>query len=103
VVEGATLREHLLSAWERTGKQPDRLRDAPSLPEGTAPLWRDFLALHGCRGSSGMGPLRISWMDLDAYQRVQGIRFAPWEIEALRRADNAFMIHHAEGVKKSSG
>jgi hypothetical protein len=103
VFEGATLREHLVSAWERSGVQPDRLRNAPKLPTGAESLWRDFLALHGCRGSSGMGPLRISWADLDAYQRVQGIRLAPWEVEAIRRADNAYLRHHAASAKKPAG
>jgi len=47
-----------------------------------------------------MGPLRISWADLDAYQRVNRFRFEPWEIEALRRADQAYMRAHAESRPK---
>ena len=102
MIEGATLREHLTTVWERTGNKPERL--ANDLPDGCSNLWHDFLALHNSRGSAGMGgPLRISWADLDAYQRVRGFRFEPWEIEAIRRADGAYMTHFAESRKKPEG
>ena len=67
------------------------LADAPPLPRGCVLLWSDFLALHGTRGSSGMGPARIGFVEIDAWQRVNEVRFEPWEIEAIRRADNAYM------------
>lgn len=97
MIEGATLRDHLTGTWERTGIKPAQL-DNP-LPEGCETLWRDFLALHGCRGVGMNGPSRISWADLDAYQRVQGFRFEPWEVEAIRRADGAYMRAQAEARK----
>ncbi len=72
------------------------LLDAPRCPEGCSELWAIFRELHSCRGSSGFGPLKITFADLDAYQRVSGTRLAPWELDAIRRADNAFLKDWAE-------
>lgn len=46
-----------------------------------------------------MGSLRLSWADIDAYQRVKAFRFEGWELEAIRKADAAFM---AESAKQRS-
>ncbi len=62
-------------------------------------LWLDFVASHVARGSNGMGSLRLSWADIDAYQRVKAFRFEGWELEAIRKADAAFM---AESAKQRS-
>jgi hypothetical protein len=78
------------------------LADAPRLPSGCEQLWRDFMALHNSRGFTGFGPARITFVDIDAFQRVQGVRLPAWQIDAIRRADNAYLAHHAEtaGPKK---
>lgn len=80
-----------MAAWRITGEKPQRLADAVSLPDGCAQLWRSFLDLHSCRGSSGFGPSPIGYVDMDAYQRMTGMPFAPWEVTAIRRADAAYM------------
>lgn len=78
--------------YERaTGKPHRRLLDARQLPEGCEALWSDFLELHGCRGSTGFGPMRITYLDIDAWQRVNGLQFLPWQIEAIRKADDAYL------------
>jgi hypothetical protein len=81
---------------ERTGRTVQDLHGGPELPDGCEMLWRDFMAMHGARGSSGFGPLRITWLDIDAYQRIMGVRFAPWEIEAMHRADTAYLASRAK-------
>ena len=81
---------------ERTGRVHERLANAPALPAGCDLLWSDFLELHECRGSNGFAPSRISFADIDAWQRVQGIRLPAWRIAAIRAADSAFLAHHAE-------
>lgn len=82
--------EHLAAVWERTGTEPARLRDAPDLPVDMTWLWADFLQLHNSRGSTGYGPAPITFTDLAAWQSVTGLRLRPWQIDAIRRADNAF-------------
>lgn len=82
--------EHLAQVWDRTGKEPERLRSAPELPVALYPLWDDFLALHRSR-AVGMGTARITFADIDAWQRVTGAVLRPWQIEAIQRADDAFL------------
>lgn len=89
--DGATLREHYEGLAERTGRSIAEIANLPALPTGAERLWIDFLDLSSARGSTGFGPARISWLDLDAYQRVKRLRFCAWEIDAIRRADNAYM------------
>lgn len=93
--------EHLRSAERQTGRTPQALRDAPPCPAGCEELWAIFNELHACRGSNGFGPVRISYVDLDAFQRVTGISLAPWEIDAIRRADRAYMNDWAERQPKN--
>lgn len=97
------MREHLESYERQTGRVHPMLAEAPGLPEGLVPLWNDFMALHEARGSAGFGPARLSYADIDAYQRVNGTRFVPWQIAALRRADSAYMTHYAETHKPKGG
>lgn len=99
-MDGKTLRDHLEN-WERQNRQRHpMLADAPQLPAGCLVLWRDFTALHSARGASGFSPARISFSDIDAYQRVNDTRLHAWEIEAIRRADNAYLAHYAETHKR---
>lgn|GEM_PF-1180188 len=95
-MEGQSLREHLLTHYRRTGVLPAMLANAPELPEGMEVLWNDFLALHGSRGHTMSGPARITFSDIDAYQRVTGASLQPWEINAIRGADNAYLTVQAE-------
>lgn len=80
-----------MAAQRRSRKPHPMLADGPVLPRGCEVLWSDFLELSASRGSTGMGPARIGYHDIDAYQRVQDMKFEPWEIDAIRRADNAFL------------
>lgn len=80
-----------MAAQRLTGETPQMLLDRPLCPQGCEALWQIFRELHASRGNSGFGPLRISFLEIDAFQRVTGVRLKPWEIEALRRADRAFV------------
>lgn len=95
--DGLTVRQHLQAAWERSGVMPAELSLA--LGDGLERLWSDFMALHGSRASTGFGPARIGYAEIDAYQRVIGARFEPWELDAIRAADNAYLVHYAETHK----
>lgn len=75
------------------------LAGAPKLPAGCDQLWADFMALHHSRSFTGFGPMRITFADIDAFQRVQGFRLPAWQIDAIRRADNAYLAHHAETAR----
>lgn len=80
---------------------PAMLANAPKLPDGCEQLWADFVSLHDCRGSTGFGPMRVTFADLDAWQRVTGNKLQAWEIDAIRRADNAYLADYAERQPKA--
>lgn len=75
------------------------LLDRPPCPTGCEGLWQVFKELHASR-TVIMGPCRITFAELDAYQRVTGTRLKPWEVEALRRADRAYMDDWQSRQKK---
>lgn len=81
-----------LEAFERaTGKKHPLLVDAPTLPKELDYLWSDFMDLSSSRSSNGFGPSRITFADIDAWQRVNGVALQPWEIDLIRAADNEFL------------
>lgn len=89
--DGSTMREHLAAVWERTEIEPSRLATAPELPVELSQLWEDFMHLHARRGSDGFSPARITDLQIDAWQRLHGISLRPWQIDAIYKADNAFL------------
>jgi hypothetical protein len=90
-----------MMAHERiTGEVHDFMESAPVLPTGLVPLWNDFIGLHNSRGSGMAGPARITFADLDAWQRVTGSRLQAWEIAAIHKADNAYLAQAAKAVAK---
>lgn len=98
-VDGKSLRDHLESWGRQMGQVHPMLANAQSLPAGCDQLWADFMALHNSRSFTGFGPARITFTDIDAFQRVQGVRLPAWQIDAIRRADNAYLTHHAETAR----
>ena len=91
-----TLREHLEAVWVQTGVIPPQLADAPVLPHECAGLWRTFIDLRSACPSSGFGPGALSYSEIDAYQRTGGEVLLPWEVRAIRAADNAYLAAWAE-------
>lgn len=94
-VDGATQREHLQALWERSGVMPKTLANAPRCPSECRHLWNAFTDLRASV-PSGFGIGRISYSELDAYQRVTGSAFAPWEVDAIRRIDRELVIARAK-------
>jgi hypothetical protein len=89
-----------MASQRLTGETPQMLLDRPRCPDGCESLWLAFKELHASRCSSGFGPMRITFTEIDAYGRVTGAQFKPWEVEAVRRADRAFMEDWQSRQKK---
>jgi hypothetical protein len=100
--DGSPLLAHLEAAWRASGKQPQMLADAPTLPDCCETLWLDFIELHGSRGSTGFGAARITYSDLHAYQQVTGLRIQPWQLACIRKADDMWLADFAPKPKTVS-
>lgn len=59
----------------------------PPCPEALEHVWEWFKALHAARGGSGFGLNPIGWGELDAFARMKGLRFTPFETEVLLALD----------------
>jgi len=88
--DGATEREHLLSVERQTGRRLIAL-DGPALPADGAHVWAWFFELSAGRGSNGLGPNPISYLDLLAWTVLTGTITRPAEIEAIMALDRAWL------------
>lgn len=97
--DGKPLIEHLRAVERQTGRVHSMILTAPDLPEGLQSLWAHFLALHESRGSTGWGPARISFADIDAFQRVTMTPLSPWEVGCIRSLDSMWVGEFAPKPK----
>jgi hypothetical protein len=97
--DGSTLLAHLQSASEAMGRMHPTLANGPSFPAGLETLWRNFGELHKCRGSSGFSVARITFVDIDAWQRTRRIRLNPWEIDLIQQVDDLWLSEFAPKPK----
>ena len=89
--DGSTLRDHLNSLWRQSGIQPQALKDAPDLPEHGAHVWAYFCQLNLERGSTGMGPARITSQNMKDWCWATGLTLDLWERAAIRAIDSVWM------------
>lgn len=91
-----------MSIYERTGELPAMLKERPSLPDLCRPAWEAFTSLHKRRGWMAGGtkpvPERLSYLELDAFNRLTKSGLLPWEIRAVEKADDAFFEVRASYV-----
>ncbi len=88
--------QHCQAFRERNGRDHPIVANAPVLPVGCAHLWADFMELHGSRAVSELGPRQITFLEIDAWERVNGVKLEAWELAAIRKADAAFMARGAK-------
>jgi hypothetical protein len=87
--DGSTLRQHLQAA----GATDPRLTAMP--PAGCDGIWRAFCDLNAAR-PVGMGAGAVPPSEIDAWQRLHGVRLSPWEVETLMLMDRAALAVMAE-------
>lgn len=63
----------------------------PKLQPELRPLWWTFLSLHKARGSNGMGLNPISFVEIDAWCRLNRTPLDPWEVDVIRALDDAYL------------
>lgn len=63
-------------------------------------VWYIFQELDHARGSSGFGPMPISFTEIEAYSRLKKLNLSPEEVTLIRIADDAYFRVYAEMQKK---
>lgn len=64
------------------------------MPECAVHVWHWFIALSQKR-TCGMALNPITWLDMQAWSQMTGIKPLQWELEAISGIDNAFLLSHA--------
>ena len=90
---GASLNDHFASVARQTGK---KMPEPPALPPEVRHLWHTFLELHRTRPSSGFGPSAITFVEMDAWQRLMRMPLEVWEVGAIRQLDDVWIESTAE-------
>lgn len=63
----------------------------PPFPEALRYLWRAFSRIRNRVNGNGYSMPRITMLDLDAFNRLSGLRLLPWEIEIIELLDDALL------------
>lgn len=84
--DGATLREHLHRLARNTGRVDARL--LVEVPAPARQLWGVFMAWSAHR-RSGLGLHPLTYVDVEAWSRLYGVRLTPWELDTLFELDAA--------------
>lgn len=76
--------------------------EGPELPCQLEYLWVWFHDISMGRGSTGFGPARLAWRDLQAWCEVTQQPLQAWEVEALMRLDIAYVAAEATRAEKQT-
>ncbi len=82
--------EHLSQIEKSTGKWPSEYEPIPP-PEGTEHIWNIFWELRGTARIGFNGPERLSFLDIDAWERVRGLKLESFIVDLIVAMDVAFM------------
>ena len=91
--DGATLREHLEAVQRQTGKKPEELC-GPELPPEGAHWWHWWCELAQGR-QNGLAVSPITWADVAAWAALTGRQLDPFDLNAIRAIDAAFVVSKA--------
>jgi hypothetical protein len=64
--------------------------ELPPFPDALAYIWSAFSRLRRRKGGHE-GPQPIGWTDIDAFCRISGVTFAPFEIEIVETLDDLYL------------
>jgi hypothetical protein len=64
---------------------------------------RWFLDIGPTRGGSPVGPNPITYQEIEAYQRLMGLKMLAWEVAAIRDMDDAVLIEVRKAMNPKGG
>jgi len=84
-----TVRDHYTAMVGRGRTEYAEKLQGPPFPAGFAYLWEAYQDLSEGRTPGGMGPSRLTWTDVQAWQTVTGARLTGWEVQTIFAMDAA--------------
>jgi hypothetical protein len=81
-------------------QQLDNDGEEPELPACDAPELVQYLFEAGPVLYSGMGPVPLTYIEIESWQRIAGQRLTPWECSTLRRLSQAFADQTTKAAKR---
>lgn len=93
---GASVADHLKAVDAKGRRKKRRAAEGPVLPRGAIGVWNAFAHLSAARPSGGFGPGAISFTEIEAYSRLTGHSLVPWEVEAIRALDGAYLAQRSK-------
>lgn len=64
------------------------------------PVWDWFVEIAARKSSNGFGPGALTWVDLDAWQRLRRIRLSGGELDLILELDGIFLEDYAEQQRR---
>lgn len=98
--DGSCLFDHLEQIEKSTGKWPEQY-EPPNPPEDTEYLWDLYWELRNASRSGFSGPEKLSFLELDAWQRLRGHKLDNLTIDILLKMDSAYMAEWSKDQKKN--
>ena len=88
--DGTTLYDHLKQVEKVKGTWPEQYLPLPP-PEGTEHVWDVFWELRSRAAVGFNGPEGISFLEIDAWERVRALRLEQFFVDMILRMDAAYM------------
>lgn len=96
--DGSSLRDHLQAEARATGQPDARLLARP--PAEGAALWDAFAELGAAR-PAGLSAGAIPHSEIEAWQRLYGVRLSGWEVDTIKAMDRAALQAMADAAPKT--
>jgi hypothetical protein len=71
------------------------------LPDEAAHIWDWYVQLANQRGSNGLAPEPLRWLDIWAWSKLTGIATLPWEIDAVIKIDAIYRTTRADQKRRA--
>lgn len=92
MADGATRLDHVRALADMGDPEEiERLDRVAAPPAHTTHVWRWFQDISQTRQSFGMGAGRLSRLEIQAWERDEGVSLRPWERAAIIKIDAAFV------------
>ena len=82
--------DHCEQVERSTGKWPSGYEPLPP-PDVAEHIWQVYWELRAASHVGFSGPCHISFIEIDAWERVRGIRLEPFVLDLLMQMDGAYL------------